>query len=200
VVRYRSTDKTTRQIAEELGVTTILEGSVRKSGNRVRVVAQLIDASRDRHLWAERYDRELTDIFDLQSEIAECIATALETTLSADEKARLAKKPTDNLEAYNLYLQGRFYWAKFTPTGINRAIDFFNQAVELDASYALAYAGLADAHLLLSATLGLVPPREALPKAKAAALKAVELWIGPRPRPHCNARSNWNPKPKRCSP
>ncbi len=175
VTKYRNTELTMSQIGAELGVTTILEGSVRKSGNRVRVVAQLIDAKTDKHLWAERYDRELTDIFDLQSEIAEHIADALETTLTADERARLAKKPTDNLEAYNLYLQGRFYWAKFTPTGIHRAIDFFNQAVELDESYALAHAGLADAYIILAATLGLLSPHDAMPRAREAALKAAEL-------------------------
>jgi serine/threonine-protein kinase len=175
VMQYKNTTKSLGQISGELHVACVLEGSVRRAGNRVRVVAQLIDSATDKHLWAETYDRELTHIFEIQSEIAERIASALQATLSPDEKVQLLKKPTCNMEAYNLYLQGRFYWGKFTVAGVDRAIEFFQQAIELDADYALAYAGLADCYLLMSVTLGKQPPTEGLPKAKAAALRAIEL-------------------------
>jgi serine/threonine-protein kinase len=175
VMQYRNTTKSLGQIGGELGVTNILEGSVRRAGNRVRVVAQLIDAQSDKHLWAESYDRELTDIFQIQGEIAEHIAGALEAKLTVDDKKELAKKPTDNLEAYNLYLQGRFYWSKFTPAGIQRGIEFFRKAAELDPQYAQAHAGIADSYLLMGATLAQLPPTDAFPKAKGAASKALEL-------------------------
>ena len=175
VTQYKNTNKTLGQIGGELGVAAILEGSVRRAGNRVRVVAQLINSSTDKHLWADSYDRELTDIFEIQSEIAEQIASALQATLTPNEKVDLAKKPTDNLDAYHLYLQGKFYWNKFTVEGVERAIEFFTQAAELDEDYALAHAGLSDCYILMSVTLGKLPPQEGLPKAKQAALKALEL-------------------------
>jgi serine/threonine-protein kinase len=175
IMQYKNTNKSLGQIGGELGVTNILEGSVRRAGNRVRVVAQLIDARTDKHLWADSYDRDLTDIFEIQGEIAEHIAGALQATLTPDEQRELDKKPTDNLEAYNLYLQGRFYWGKFTPSGIERGIEFFQQAAKLDPQYALAYAGIADSYLLMGATLVQLAPKEAFPKAKEAALKALEL-------------------------
>jgi TolB-like protein/Tfp pilus assembly protein PilF len=175
IMQYRNTTKSLGQIGGELGVTNILEGSVRRAGNRVRVVAQLIDTQSDKHLWAESYDRDLTDIFGIQEEIAEHIAGALQATLTVNEEKELAKKPTDNLEAYNLYLQGRFYWSKFTPTGIQRGIEFFCKAAELDPQYALAHAGIADSYLLMGATLAQLPPNDAFPKAKEAARKALEL-------------------------
>ncbi len=175
VMQYKDTTKSLGQIGNELHVACILEGSVRRAGNRVRVVAQLVDAATDKHLWAERYDRELTDIFEIQSEIAEQIATALQATMSPDEKVKLQKKPTDNMEAYNLYLQGRFYWNKFTVPGVEQAIKLFEQAAALDENYALAYTGLADSYVLMSVTLGKLPPTKGLPKAKAAAQKAIEL-------------------------
>ena len=174
-MQYKDTTKSLGQISNELHVGFILEGSVRRAGNRVRVVAQLIDAATDKHVWADKYDRELTDIFEIQSEIAERIATALQGTMSPDQKVKRKNKPTDNMEAYNLYLQGRFYWNKFTVAGVEQAIELFEQAAALDENYALAYAGLADSYLLLSVTLGKLPPTQGLPKAKAAALKAVEL-------------------------
>jgi serine/threonine-protein kinase len=175
IMQYKNTNKSLGQIGGELAVTNILEGSVRRAGNRVRVVAQLIDARTDKHLWADSYDRDLTDIFEIQGEIAEHIAGALRATLTPDVQQELGKKPTDNLEAYNLYLQGRFYWGKFTHAGIERGIEFFQKAAELDPQYALAYAGIADSYLLMGATLAQLPPKEAFPKAKEAALKALEL-------------------------
>ena len=123
--QYKGKSLDLREVARDLNVKFVLEGSVRRAGNRVRVVAQLIDSKTDKHLWAERYDRELTDIFEIQSEIAERIADALQATLSPEEKAKLSRKPTANVEAYNLYLQGRFYWNKFTREGVERAIELF---------------------------------------------------------------------------
>jgi len=175
VLRYKNSDKAVKQIGAALNVGYILEGSVRKSGARVRVTAQLIDVRTEGHLWAERYDRELTDIFDIQSDIAERIAAELKTTLSSDERSRLAKKPTDNLEAHNLYLQGRYYAAKFTPAGIARGIEFYERSTQADPTYAAPYAGLADSYLLLTATLGIRPPLEDMPRAETAARRAVEL-------------------------
>ena len=175
VMQYKNTDKSLGQIGGELAVGAVLEGSVRRAGNRVRVVAQLVNATTDKHLWADSFDRELTDIFEIQSEIAEHIASALRATLTPNDKVKLAKKPTDNLDAYHLYLQGKFYWNRFTVEGVEKAIQFFTQAAELDESYALAHAGLSDCYILLSVTLGKLPPHEGLPKAKQAALKALEL-------------------------
>jgi serine/threonine-protein kinase len=175
VLPYRDTDKSLGRIAAELGVSTILEGSVRKAGNRVRVAAQLIDAEADSHLWADRYDRELTDIFEIQSEIAQHIADALQATLSPDEKELLGKKPTECLDAYNLHLQGRFYWSKFTPDGISRAIELFHEAAELDETFALPHAGIADSHILMTSTLGLTPPMKCMPLARESALKALQI-------------------------
>ncbi|MCZ6917235.1 MAG: hypothetical protein O7I93_10700, partial [Gemmatimonadetes bacterium] len=175
VMQYKDTQKSLGQISDELRVGSILEGSVRRVGNRVRVVAQLIDSKTDKHLWAERFDRELTDIFEIQSEIAERIASALQSTLSPEDMAMLAKKPTDNPEAYNLYLRGRFFWEKFTVAGVERSIELFQEAADLDADYALAHAGLASSYVVMSVTLGKVSPDVGLPKAKAAALRAMEL-------------------------
>ena len=175
MMQYKDTTKSLGQIGNELQVTSVLEGSVRRAGNRVRVVAQLIDSRTDKHLWADSFDRELTDIFEIQTEIAEHIAAALEATLSPEDIVELKKKPTDNMEAYNLYLRGRFYWEKFTVAGVERSIELFQEAAELDAGYALAHTGLASSYVVMSVTLGKIPPEVALPKAKAAALKAIEL-------------------------
>ena len=175
VMRYKQTHKTLRQIGEELGVATILEGSVRRAGNRVRVVAQLIDARSDEHLWAETYDRELTDVFAIQSDVALRVATALRSALSSTERARVEKRPTENPEAYNFYLLGRYQVNKRTDDGLRRAIEYFGRAIEKDASYAAAYAGLADAHVLSGIGYRAVPPADAMREAKHAALKALEL-------------------------
>ena len=174
ILRYRKTDKPIGEIARELGVGTVLEGSVRRAGNRVRVLAQLIDAAHDRHIWTERYDRELTDIFAIQDEIAEHIAEALKTHLTPDEKTQLARKPTDDLNAYNLYLKGRFHWSTFAPDGIERAVEYFDAAIALDPGYALAHAGLADCHLIRALTLGIAAPQDAMPRARDAARRALE--------------------------
>ncbi len=146
VMRYKGTQKPIQTIAWELGVATVLEGSVRRDGNRVRIVGQLIDARSDEHLWAETYDRELKDVFAIQSEVAQRIAAALEATLSPAEKKRIEQSPTWNLAAYDLYLKGRELYSHYRKADNETAIELFLKALELDPSFALAYAGLGDAY------------------------------------------------------
>jgi serine/threonine protein kinase/Tfp pilus assembly protein PilF len=166
-----------RTLGEILKVTTILEGSIRKSGNRLRIMAQLIDVSDGYHLWSERYDRELKDVFEVQDEIARTIANRLKVTLGAERQKPLVRVGTKNLEAYQLYLKGRFHWNKRTPDGMQKAIEYFQEAIEEDLAYALAYTGLADTYNLAS-FLNVFPPGEVMPKAKAAATRALEIDDG----------------------
>lgn len=145
VMQYKNTNKTIREIAAELNASHILEGSVRKSGNKVRVVAQLIDAVTDAHLWAQTYDKEMTELFEIQSNVAQDIALALEHELSPSEWANINKKPTKNLVAYEHYLKGREFYGKYDKVSNDKAIEHFKTALDLDTSFALAYAGLGDA-------------------------------------------------------
>ena len=174
IMRYKHTDKSIPEIGRELGVATILEGSVRRAGGRVRIVAQLLDVQTDEHMWAETYDRSMEDVFAIQSDVAEKIAAALRTELSPVEKERIGRKPTESMEAYNLYLKGRFYWNKRRPDDLKVAVDYFNKAIETDPRYALAYAGLASAYVILPGYTG-VAPTKFMPKAEAAARRALEL-------------------------
>jgi TolB-like protein len=172
--KFRASPETLGAIAEKLGVANILEGSVQKSGNAVRVNVQLINARSDVHLWAETYDRSLTDVFQIESDIAKAIANKLKAKLTGLEEEVIATQPTQNSEAHQLYLKGRYFWNKRTSDGLKTAIDYFNQAIEKDPAYGPAYAGLADAYAVLpnySQTSG----KEAYPKAEAAALKALEI-------------------------
>ncbi len=146
VMRYKGTQKPIQTIASELGVATVLEGSVRRAGNRVRIVGQLIDARSDEHLWAETYDRELKDVFAIQSEVAQRIAAALKATLSPAEKKRIEQSPTQNLAAYDLYLKGRELYNRHRKADNEAAIELFQKALELDPAFALGYAGLGDAY------------------------------------------------------
>ncbi|MCK4775230.1 MAG: tetratricopeptide repeat protein, partial [Candidatus Krumholzibacteria bacterium] len=146
VMRYKDTEKSLREIADELGVATILEGSVRRAQGQVRIVSQLIDARTDEHIWAESYDRELREIFKIQSDVAERIARALEATLTDDEAARIRTVPTGNMEAYDLYLRGRESYGRYHKEDNDIAVVFFERALDLDPDYALAYAGLGDAY------------------------------------------------------
>jgi TolB-like protein/Flp pilus assembly protein TadD len=146
VMRYKSTDKSLREIATELNVATILEGSVRRADNRVRISLQLIDAGTDEHVWAETYDRELKDVFEIQSDVANQVATALKAKFSLPEKERIGKKPTTNLAAYDLYLRGRAFYYLYSEPDNERAIGLFQKALELDPNYAPAYAGLSGAY------------------------------------------------------
>jgi len=173
VLRYKNSDKSITEIGNELGVATVLEGSVQHAGNQVRINAQLIDASDESHIWADKYDKEMTQIFSIQSEVAQKIAEMLRAKLLPTEKARIEKKPTNNTEAYQLYLKGRFHWNKRTLANNKTAIEYFTQAIEKDSQYALAYAGLASTYVLLPEYA--VPSKEALPKADATARKALEL-------------------------
>jgi len=145
-MKYKDVKKSIREIAKELGVSTVLEGSVRRSGNRVRIVSQLIDANNDNHIWSETYDRELKDIFAIQSDVASRIAAALKTELSLKEKGRIERKPTENIDAYAYYLKGRQQYNQYQLKENEDAIEMFKKALELDSNYALAYAGLADAY------------------------------------------------------
>jgi TolB-like protein/Tfp pilus assembly protein PilF len=162
------------QIAKQLGVAHVLEGSVQKANDQIRVNVQLINALTDTHLWAETFDRKLTDIFAVESEIAKTIADTLQAKLSGSEQRAIATRPTENTEAHQLYLKGRFFWNKRTANDLKKSIEYFEQAIAADPNYALAYAGIADAYVWLPGyTAG--TPRDCYPKAKAAATKALQL-------------------------
>jgi TolB-like protein/Flp pilus assembly protein TadD/class 3 adenylate cyclase len=172
--RFRSAPEDLRQIAQQLGVANILEGSVQKTADQVRVNVQLINAATDTHLWADTYDRKLTDIFAVESEIAKTIADILQAKLTGSEQHVIAARPTASTEAHQLYLKGRFFWNKRTGNDLKKSIDYFQQAIAADPNYALAYAGIADAYVLLPG-YSAGTPRDCYPKAKAAAKKALEL-------------------------
>jgi eukaryotic-like serine/threonine-protein kinase len=172
--RYKHTSQSPSQIAHQLGVANLLEGSVQKTNDQVRVNVQLITAANDTHLWAETYDRELTDIFVVESDIATTIAKTLQARLTGAEEAAIAKRPTANREVYELCLKGRFFWNKRTAADLRKAIEYFNQALDKDPGYAPAYAGLTDAYLILS-QYGAASPADSFPQAAAAAKKAIEL-------------------------
>jgi TolB-like protein/Tfp pilus assembly protein PilF len=171
---FKSAPENLPQIAKQLGVTNILEGSVQKVADQVRVNVQLINALTEEHLWGDTYDRKLTDIFAVESEIAQAIAQALQAKLTGSEKSSIAKKPTENPEAYELYLRGRFFWNKRTGVDLRKAIEYFQQAIAKDPNYALAYAGVADSYLLL-AYYGGTSTQESITPARAAVTKALEL-------------------------
>lgn len=174
VMQYKGTVKPIRQIGEELGVTTILEGSVRHAGRRVRITAQLIDAATDEHLWADRYDRDLEDIFAIQSDVAERIAKSLRFQLTSRERARLAQRPTENIEAYELYLKGQHFLNRRTGESLKQAIEFFEGAVHADAGFAEASAGLSAALCVLPGYAE-IPASNVIEKARSAAEMALSL-------------------------
>jgi TolB-like protein/Tfp pilus assembly protein PilF len=173
-MQYKGAHKTLPQIARELNVDSIVEGSVMRSANRVRITAQLIRGRTDQHIWAETYERDLRDVLALQSDVAEAIATEIKTKITPQEQSQLRRTRPVDPEAYQLYLKGRYYWNRRSEEGIHRAIEYFSGALEKDPNYALAYAGLADCYNLLGA-FGYVRPRDAYPRGKAAATKALEL-------------------------
>ena len=170
-MHYKAANKTLPQIARELNVDGIIEGSVMRSGNRVRITAELIDAPTDQHLWAETYERDLGDVLNLQNEVAQAIAQRIRIRLTPQEQKDFSALRTVDPEAYHLYLKGRHYTSV---DEFQKARDYFEQAVDKDQTFALAYAALADCYRLLSVS-GDLSPREAHPKAKAAVLKALEL-------------------------
>jgi serine/threonine-protein kinase len=163
-----------REIAATLGVQSVLEGSVRKAGNRIRVTAQLIKASDGYHLWSESYDRQLEDVFAIQDEISRTIAETLQVKLLHSQEQRLVQRQTQDVEAYNLYLQGRYHWNRRYRGGMQAAMRFFQQAMAKDPSFALPYSGLADA-LAVLAFYNYLPPQEGFPKSKAAAARALSI-------------------------
>jgi serine/threonine-protein kinase len=177
VMAFKQREQSLREIGATLEVATLLEGSVRRAGDRVRIVAQLIDAESDRHLWAETYDRRLTDVFAIQTDVALQIAAALRAELSPDEKSRLHREPTSDLQAYQLYLQGRHCYLRYTAEGSRKGIEYFEQAIAKDPNYAFAYAALAMAYTELAET-GALRPGEAYARAKDASAKALALDAG----------------------
>ena len=174
VMQYKTNQKSLKEIGQELGAAIILEGSVQRAGEKVRITAQLIKAATDEHLWAETYDRTMDDIFSIQSDIASKIAAALKASLSAEEENEIQKKYTENAVAYQLYLQGRYFWNQRLEEPVRKSIDYFKQAITADSSYALAYAGLGDAYLMLGVYSALRPD-ESFPLAKSYAQKAIQL-------------------------
>ena len=160
------------EIGRALGVTTVLEGSVRTSGNRMRIAVQLANAADGFHVWSERYDREMTDIFDVQDEITLAVVDALKIRLFGDERAAALKRGTEDAEAYQLYLKGRFCWNQRTAASLREAVDLYQRAIAQDPGYALAHAGLAEAYVLFG-WLSVAPPRESMPRARAAALQGA---------------------------
>ncbi|MEK6567101.1 MAG: tetratricopeptide repeat protein, partial [Bacteroidota bacterium] len=168
------TEKDLETVRRNAGVSIVLKGSVRTSGLRVRIAAQLLDLQSNSALWAETYERELKDIFNVQTEVARQIGLALESKLSLQTQTEGVDKGDENIETYRLYLQGRYFWNKRTPDGVRKALEYFQQAIARDESYARGYAGLADCYVVLASNT-FAPPNEVMPKAKAAAQKALSL-------------------------
>jgi serine/threonine-protein kinase len=171
---FKGRNVNVRDIGRELNVETILEGSVRKAGNRLRITAQLVTVAQGHHLWSERYDREMEDVFAIQDEITDAIVEKLKPKLLQEEKPKIATRQTVDIEAYNLYLKGRWFWNKRTDEDLRRALDYFSQAIEADPNYAPAYAGIADTHATRTAVT-LAYPEQEFPKAREAAIKALEI-------------------------
>ena len=162
-----------RKLGQKLGVDTVLEGSVRKQNNRLRITVQLVNVEDGFHLWSERYDRETDDIFEIQDEIALSVTEKLKITLLETEKAIITATPTENKEAYDLYLKGRFYWSRRGP-GLKKGLEYFLQAAQLDPEFSLAHAGIADTYALF-AFYSILPPHDVIPKARQAAERAIQL-------------------------
>ena len=176
VMGYKRVRKPLPEIARELNVDAVVEGTVLRSGNKIRITAQLIQAPADKHLWAESYEGNLRDTLALQKEVARNIAEQIRIEVTPQEQAVLKSAKAVSPEAYEAYLKGRYFWNKRTADGLSKAVDYFNQAIAKDPNYAAAYSGLADTYALLGDwQYAVMPPKEAMPKAKAAAMKALEL-------------------------
>jgi TolB-like protein/DNA-binding winged helix-turn-helix (wHTH) protein/Tfp pilus assembly protein PilF len=173
-MQYKDTHKTLPQIARELNVDAVVEGTVLREGNRVRIRTQLIYAPADRHVWAQAYERELKDVLSLQASLAQDIASEIQLKLTSQQRADLGAARSVDPEAHELYLKGRYFWNKRDQAGFTKAIDYFQQAIAKDPAYAAAYAGLADSYAL-SGGVGILPVEQAMPRAQAAAEKALEL-------------------------
>ena len=175
-MEYKGTHKALSQIARDLNVDSVVEGTVLRSGDRVRITAELVQVATDRHLWAETYESQLGDILTLQSHVASAIVNEIRVKLTPEDQVRLATTRPVSTQSYENYLKGRYYWNKRSQEGLTKAIDYFQLAIEKDPNYALAYAGLADCYSIIgSAIVGTVPASGVAPKARAAALKSLEL-------------------------
>ncbi|HET9253231.1 MAG TPA: tetratricopeptide repeat protein, partial [Candidatus Eisenbacteria bacterium] len=173
-MRYKKTERSAEEIGRELGVEYLLEGSVRRAGDRVRITTQLVQVADQSHLWAETYDRPMQDIFDLQEEVARSVAKALELELVRSRESTVSPPDTTAGEAYEAYLRGRFYWSQRTPESLRLAVDWFQRAIAIDPGFARAYAGLADT-LNVRVTYMMIPPDPAYETAEAAARRAIDL-------------------------
>ena len=174
VMPFKHRHQSIKSIGTTLGATAVLDGSVRRAGDRVRIVATLIDAGTEQQLWAETYDREMTDIFAIQSDVALRIATSLKAQLTRDEQSRVSRKPTRDLQAYHLFLQGRQSLARWTTQGVDIAIDFFERAIARDPTFALAYAHLAMGRVELAES-GARPPEASYARAEESSKMALRL-------------------------
>jgi len=171
--QFKEHDSDIKTIGHKLEVKTVLEGSVRKAGNRLRITAQLINIKDGFHIWSEKYERELQDIFAIQDEISLAIVDRLKVKLLGEERSALVKRGTENLEAYDLYMRGRFYWEK-RGEGLTKAVEYFKESIGKDPKYAAPYAGIADSYFLL-AFYGFLPSHDAMPKAREYAQKGIEI-------------------------
>ncbi|MCP4706868.1 MAG: protein kinase [candidate division Zixibacteria bacterium] len=174
VIQFKKQNIDIRKIGQTLNVDTILEGNVRSEGKRLRITVQLVNVKDGYYLWSEKYDRDMTDLFVIQDEISRSIGDKLKLQLDGDNDKPLVKKYTENLEAYHLYLRGRYYWNKRYEGGLQRSVEYFQQAIEKDPAYALPYTGLADAYNIMG-FYNFLSPHESCPRAKAAASKAIEI-------------------------
>jgi serine/threonine protein kinase/tetratricopeptide (TPR) repeat protein len=174
VMRYKGQQIDPQVVGRELGVRALLTGRIVQRGDGLLISTELVDAPTKSHIWGEQYSKKITDLLPLQEEIAKEVSENLRVRLSGEERKRVVRHYTDNPEAYELYLKGRYYWNKRTTEGLNKGIEYFQQAIELDPIYALAYSGLADSYNLLS-TYGVLSANEAFPKAKAAATTALKI-------------------------
>jgi TolB-like protein/DNA-binding winged helix-turn-helix (wHTH) protein/Flp pilus assembly protein TadD len=175
-MHYKGTKKSLPEIARELNVDGVVEGSVMRSGKRVRITAQLLQAGTDQHLWAETYERDLGDVLKLQSEVAQTIAQQVRIQLTPQQKVQLGSVAVVNPEAYEAYLRGRYFWNQRTEEGLWKSAELFQHAIDIDPNSALPYAGLADFYLVIDSwTLEAAPPAELAPKARAAVQKALQL-------------------------
>jgi tetratricopeptide (TPR) repeat protein len=175
-MRFKGSTKPMPEIGKELGVDGVVEGSVARAGSRVKITAPLIDASRDRHLWADSFERDVKDILALQGEVAQAIAAEIGVRLTAQERSGLTSRQTVDPGAYEAYLQGQFHMAKATAPDASKSLEYYSKAASMQPSYALAHAGVANAYeRMASSAYNLLSPKEAFPAAKAAALRALEL-------------------------
>ncbi len=176
VRKYAEFEQDAVAAGRELQVEAVLEGSIQKLGERLRVTARLVAVADGRSLWADKFDEKFTDIFSVEDSISEKVAAALALKLSGNEKQRLTKRYTENIEAYRAYLRGRYYWNKRTHKDVKQGLEYFKKAIDLDPCYALAYTGLADSYLILGAFgISALSPKEAFPRAREAAIKALEV-------------------------